>query len=270
MLAKIQAQDSDAIDHCAKRMLEKVTYSVLVVISGEQEYNRLNKNDEQRYCPACYEEAAQENELDDMFANQWTEMNVQGLRVGQINCCSLIGRFADINMLLQNCNIDVLGISETHLNQRIEDKEIAIEGYELQRFDIEHKKGGGCVVYYREDLDVVPRPDLKNNEIEAIWVEVICKSQRLLIGTVYRAPENNEFYDIFDEIAKAGATELSISDYILVYSIIKLHRARQEPRIIRVEMYENKDTGKLRETIDSTPWWIGDLFEDVDDAWSTW
>ena len=249
-------------------------------------------------------------------------MNMQqGLRVAHINCCSLIGKFAEINMLLQNCNIDVLGITESHLSQRIEDKEIAVEGYELQRFDREHKKGGGCVVYYREDLDVIPRPDLKNNEIEAIWIEVICKSQRLLICTVYRAPDNNDFYDIFDEvisqiwqtrsnllimgdlnsdllrknahtdlgtqgkklqrilnrytlknvikcptrvsktsetlidliltsnvskIAKAGASELSISDHKLVYSIIKLHRARQEHRII--EHSENVQKHRYRET----------------------
>ena len=103
-------------------------------------------------------------------------------------------------MLLKNCNIDVLSVTETQLNQRIEEKEVEIDGYKLQRSDREHKKVEGCVVYYREDLDVVPRPDLKNNEMEAILVEIICKSQRLLIGTVYRPPDNNEFYDIYDEV----------------------------------------------------------------------
>eukprot|EP00112_Aurelia_sp_Birch-Aquarium-sp1_P008427 Seg1927.10 transcript_id=Seg1927.10/GoldUCD/mRNA.D3Y31 product="hypothetical protein" protein_id=Seg1927.10/GoldUCD/D3Y31 len=312
---------------------------------SEQEYNRLGESDEQWFCPACHDEAAQENELNDMFADLRTEMNMQGLRVAHINCCSLIGKFTEINMLLQNCNVDVLGITETHLNQRIEDRGIAVEGYELQRFDRVHKKGGGCLVYYREDLDVVPRPDLRNNELEAIWIEVICKSQRLLIGTVYRAPDNTEFYDIFEDaiykiwqtrnnilimgdsnsdllrrntntdlgtqgkklqrilnryslknvtksptriaktsetlidliltsneskVAKAGTSELSISDHKLVYSIIKLHRARQEPRIITVKNYKNIDTGKLQKTMDSTPWWIGNIFEDVDDVWNTW
>jgi len=35
---------------------------------------------------------------------------------------------------------------------------------------------------------------------QAIWIEVICRSQRLLIGTVYRPPKDKDFYDTFKNI----------------------------------------------------------------------
>ena len=36
--------------------------------------------------------------------------------------------------------------------------------------------------------------------MEATWIEVICRSQRLLIGTVYRPPKDKDFYDRFKNI----------------------------------------------------------------------
>ena len=36
---------------------------------------------------------------------------------------------------------------------------------------------------------------------QATWIEVICRSQRLLIGTVYRPPKDKDFYDRFKNIS---------------------------------------------------------------------
>ena len=69
----------------------------------------------------------------------------------------------------------------------------------MRRCDRTHKRGGGCIVYFREDLNVLPREDLRDRNLEATWVEVIQKSQRVLIGTVYRAPDDNKFYEHFEE-----------------------------------------------------------------------
>ena len=92
-----------------------------------------------------------------------------------------------------------LGITESHLNEKNKDSEITISGYDMRRCDRTHKRGGGCIVYFREDLNVLPREDLRDRNLEATWVEVIQKSQRVLIGTVYRAPDDNKFYEHFEE-----------------------------------------------------------------------
>lgn len=48
-------------------------------------------------------------------------------------------------------------MTETHLKAGIKDEEIAIQGYLIMREDRLHKGGGGCVVYYREDLEIMPK-----------------------------------------------------------------------------------------------------------------
>ena len=125
-------------------------------------------------------------------------MSMQGLRVDHISCRSLLSKFTEIQLLLQKCKIDVLGITESHLNEKIKDSEITISSYDMRRCDRTHKKGGGCIVYFREDLNVLPREDLKDRNLEATWIEVIQKSQRVLIGTVYRAPDDSQFYEHFE------------------------------------------------------------------------
>eukprot|EP00112_Aurelia_sp_Birch-Aquarium-sp1_P020436 Seg527.9 transcript_id=Seg527.9/GoldUCD/mRNA.D3Y31 product="Retrovirus-related Pol polyprotein from type-1 retrotransposable element R1" pseudo=true protein_id=Seg527.9/GoldUCD/D3Y31 len=160
---------------------------------SEIEYIQLGESEEEWFCPTCNN--IKKNEI---FAGLNTQMSIQGLRVAHINCRSLLGKFSEIQMLLQTCKIDVLGITESHLNERIIDNEIAISGYDMRRCDRTHKKGGGYVVYFREDLNVLPREDLRDRNLEGTWVEVIQKSQRVLIGTVYRAPDDSKFYENVD------------------------------------------------------------------------
>jgi exonuclease III len=56
------------------------------------------------------------------------------------------------------------------------------------------------LVYYKENLNVIPKPEIMVNNIEALWLEITITSQRLLIGNVYRPPDKNEFYNEFNRI----------------------------------------------------------------------
>ena len=86
------------------------------------------------------------------------------------------------------------------MSDKIKDEEIRIDRCTVQRLDRSNQKGGGCLIYYREYLDVIPKPKLEVKLVEATWIEVICRSQRLLIGTVYRPPKDKDFYDTFNKI----------------------------------------------------------------------
>ena len=44
--------------------------------------------------------------------------------------------------------------------------------------DRSNQQGGGCLMYYREGLDVIPKLKLEVKSVEATWIEVICRSQR--------------------------------------------------------------------------------------------
>ena len=60
-------------------------------------------------------------------------------------------------------------------------------------------KGGGCVLYYAENLNVIYRRDLSDKNLEAIWIQVNFSSGTALFSVVYRAPDDNDFFDRFQK-----------------------------------------------------------------------
>ena len=62
------------------------------------------------------------------------------------------------------------------------------------------RTGGGVVIYYKEYLDCISIDKYDNPDIEATWLEVKIRSQRLLVGCIYRPPDFGGFYDIFRPI----------------------------------------------------------------------
>ena len=77
------------------------------------------------------------------------------MKVAHINCRGLFGKLTEITLVLQETKIDILGITETHFSDKIRDEEIRTDGYNVQRLDRPNQQGGGCLLYYREGLDVI-------------------------------------------------------------------------------------------------------------------
>jgi len=88
------------------------------------------------------------------------------------------------------------------LNNKIEDDQISVDGYKLVRKD--RKCGnfwGGCVMYYKNCLNVIERDDIcSKSDLEQVWIDLMLASQRLLLGTFYRPPTDNQFFDKFHAI----------------------------------------------------------------------
>lgn len=65
-----------------------------------------------------------------------------------------------------------------------------------------HKErgGSGCGLYYKSHLDIIEMTKYNTDNIEAVWAEVKSCSQRLLIGTVYRPPNQESFYTEFQQV----------------------------------------------------------------------
>ena len=61
--------------------------------------------------------------------------------------------------------------------------------------DRKNRPGGGCAIYYKNFLDVVVITKYDTTELEALWVELKLCSQRLLIGTIYKPPDQSNFYE---------------------------------------------------------------------------
>ena len=85
-------------------------------------------------------------------------------------------------------------MTETHLTDRIDDCELRIDGYEIKRSDRKGREGGGVAIYFKDNLNIVEMEKYQSENIEAIC------SQKMLIGTVYRPPDRDDFYTLFPPI----------------------------------------------------------------------
>ena len=70
------------------------------------------------------------------------------------------------------CNFDIIGITEMHLDKAVSDNDIRIDGMKMFRYDQKKFKGGGCVIYCRNNLQVILRKGLSTCELETIWVQI--------------------------------------------------------------------------------------------------
>ena len=77
-------------------------------------------------------------------------------------------------------------------NHRFPDNEIQIPGYSCVRSDRLHKKGGGTMAYVRDGIPYRLRPDLGASLPESCVIEISRpKCKKLIIWTMYRAPDSN-------------------------------------------------------------------------------
>ena len=109
----------------------------------------------------------------------------KGLKIAHLNVRGIIGKINEVRLLLLDSRLDVLAITETHLRGDINSSEISVDGYKIARLDRTYKSGGGCVIFFSNNLCCYERPDLLS-AIEAVWIDITCDSQKHLVGCIYR------------------------------------------------------------------------------------
>ena len=144
----------------------------------------------------CYDDV---HEHENLYPSLKADLQLPGLKISHINVNGLLNKLLDIKALLFSINFDILAITESHLSEDISDDEIAITGYKTARRDRnDGRKGGGTVIYFAEYLDAYERHDIDvNNSLEAAWIDVTVASQRLLVASMYRPPDNTTFLNRF-------------------------------------------------------------------------
>ena len=113
----------------------------------------------------------------------------------------------EIGLMLKNHDIDILGITESWANKEIEDAEIAVDGYTMFRKDrdnAEKTRGGGVILYCKDELGAVREFEDKENKSETIWAKIVDKDgDNMIIGLSYRSPtaSEEENKDLFEQIS---------------------------------------------------------------------
>ena len=110
-----------------------------------------------------------------------------------------MNKLSELELLIKDENIDVIGISETWLVEDISDSEISFNGYSIfrcDRKDLIKKRGGGVLIWVKNELNPSQVQDLCDlNFQESIWCSIKCTNKNITIGVVYRAPDSSKLND---------------------------------------------------------------------------
>ena len=95
-------------------------------------------------------------------------------------------------------NTSVVGISETKLDNSISSSKIEIEGYDLLRLD-QSRREGGVACYIKKSLAYIYKEKFCQST-ESIFINVFLpKLKPILVGTLYRPPDKNDFIKKLEE-----------------------------------------------------------------------
>ena len=116
---------------------------------------------------------------------------LKGLTLVHLNICSLRHKTGEITHILQSNRIQILALSETHLDSSFTDAELMVYGYRIFRKD-RNRNGGGVAFYVQDHIPIKVRNDLMSCKIEALWIQVYLPHLRpILVGCLYRPPSAN-------------------------------------------------------------------------------
>ena len=94
--------------------------------------------------------------------------------------------------------LETMEITETHLNESIDNSKLFFDGYCLWRLDRRDKKGSGVAFYVKRIIGCEIISKYTREDSEALSLEVKARSQRLLVGCVYRPPGYEGFSGHFN------------------------------------------------------------------------
>ena len=130
--------------------------------------------------------------------NMYDCFNRRGLHFIHINARSMFHKLSEIRLLALKIKPAIISISETWLKEFITNQSVEIINYNIIRRDRDTHAGGVCV-YIRSDLAYNHKVELQNTDLEDLWIELLLpKTKPILIGTCYRAPDNNKLFDCLD------------------------------------------------------------------------
>ena len=80
------------------------------------------------------------------------------LKIMSLNIFTLLKHLDELRVLAEQHEPDILVINETKIDTDIDDQEILIDGYHVERLD-RNKFGGGVAIYMRKGIDYKVRND---------------------------------------------------------------------------------------------------------------
>ena len=92
-----------------------------------------------------------------------------GLKIAFLNIVSLRKHRRKLEIVLKDNDIDIIGLSETRLDETVRDSDVNINGYNIYRND-RNTNGGGVAIYVKESLSE-PTVKIKSDKLELVALE---------------------------------------------------------------------------------------------------
>ena len=87
----------------------------------------------------------------------------------------------------------IIGLSETWLNEQVNDSKISIAGYNIYRCDRISRKGGGVILYVHNSIQSQLKDIRRDDDgyTEAVWCTLKLPSGSILqVAVIYRSPSS--------------------------------------------------------------------------------
>ena len=120
-------------------------------------------------------------------------MSEAGHRCVCLNARSIVNTKNDLNIMVEDIDPHIIGITESWAKTDISDAELGLTGYVMFRRDRIGRRGGGVIVYVKESIQAYEiKLESKADYDEAVWCKLVSGNSKLTIGLVYRSPNINE------------------------------------------------------------------------------
>ena len=124
--------------------------------------------------------------------------NRKGLIIASYNIVSLRKQKNELDTLINELNLDVIGLNETRLERSIPNSVANVNEYKIHRKE-RNAAGVGVAIYVREALPHSHRINISDSDLEIVCIEVMPKHAKNFITLCwYRPPTNDLDTDSFN------------------------------------------------------------------------
>ena len=116
------------------------------------------------------------------------EIRNTGFKVMALNIFSLMPHLDELRIFLNEQRPHIIGITETKIDSNIDNSQIEIDDYVVERNDI-NRHGGGVDMYIHKSVNYRLREDLSNSDIESISIQIkVCNYKPFIVTSIHRPP----------------------------------------------------------------------------------
>ena len=119
-------------------------------------------------------------------------------------------------------DVDIVAITETHLDDSIDSLELFPNTYTIFRKD-RNRRGGGVLIAVKNNICCLPRHDLNNVDsncsTEMLWLEIRCKGNKCIIFGVFYRPPNSTFDPLIIIYEKLSLLSHTSSEIVLTRDV---------------------------------------------------